>query len=85
MTGLTAIVRSGPAVAALARTSVPSDVRPIPHEAGLPDLPSLEIGLVSSGQAVTSASDDLARAIRHTFSLSRRGDRTLPDRMSRVA
>lgn len=70
MTGLIAVVRSGLAVAVLARTSVPADLRTVPPSAALPDLPSLEIGLVRSEQAVTSASEALAGIIRSALSRS---------------
>lgn len=58
LAGLTAVVRSGQAIAVLTRTAVPEDLRVLPPESGLPPLPGVGIGLtVDSDQpsAVVSA------------------------------
>jgi DNA-binding transcriptional LysR family regulator len=43
MTGLTAVVRSGQAIAVLTRTAVPPDLQILPRSSGLPKLPSVGI------------------------------------------
>lgn len=68
LTGLLAAVRAGLAVAALARTSVPPDLRELGSaECGLPMLPALEIGIVvadrRSGTEVTALADVLRAEI----------------------
>lgn len=45
LAGLTAVVRSGQAIAVLTRTAVPEDLRVLPPESGLPPLPSVGIAL----------------------------------------
>ena len=64
LAGLTAVVRSGQAIAVLTRTAVPEDLRVLPPETGLPALPSVGIALtVGSTQpaAVVSAFADYVR------------------------
>lgn len=63
MTGLLAVVRAGLAVSILARTSVPSDLRIIAADAGLPALPPLEISLARNHAATSPAIDALASLI----------------------
>lgn len=46
LAGLTAVVRSGQAIAVLTRTAVPEDLRVLPPESGLPRLPSVGIALM---------------------------------------
>lgn len=45
LAGLTAVVRSGQAIAVLTRTAVPEDLRILPPETGLPPLPQVGIAL----------------------------------------
>ncbi len=67
MTGLLAVVRAGLAVAILARTSVPPDLRIIPADAGLPSLPTVEIGLARNRAATSPAIEALATLIVDTI------------------
>jgi DNA-binding transcriptional LysR family regulator len=58
LAGLTAVVRSGQAIAVLTRTAVPDDLRVLPPESGLPRLPSVGIALTRAARrpaAVVSA------------------------------
>lgn len=58
LAGLTAVVRSGQAIAVLTQTAVPVDLQILPPSSGLPPLPSVGIALtLDSGQppAVVSA------------------------------
>jgi DNA-binding transcriptional LysR family regulator len=50
LAGLTAVVRSGQAIAVLTRTAVPEDLRVLPPESGLPSLPSVGIGLTMASE-----------------------------------
>jgi DNA-binding transcriptional LysR family regulator len=64
LAGLTAVVRSGQAIAVLTRTAVPEDLRILPPETGLPPLPQVGIALtVDSPEpaAVVSAFADYVR------------------------
>jgi len=45
LAGLTALVRSGQAIAVLTQTAVPSDLQVVPASAGLPELPGVGIAL----------------------------------------
>jgi DNA-binding transcriptional LysR family regulator len=45
MAGLTAVVRSGQAIAVLTQTAVPSDLEIVPPDRGLPSLPSVGIAV----------------------------------------
>lgn len=49
LTGLTAMVRAGSAVAVLTRCAVPPDLQVLTPEAGLPELPMLSIGIAFAG------------------------------------
>lgn len=65
LAGLLAFVRAGLAVAALARTSVPPDLRELgPAESGLTALPALEIGLVISDRRSDTEVMALADVLR---------------------
>jgi DNA-binding transcriptional LysR family regulator len=58
LAGLTAVVRSGQAIAVLTRTAVPEDLRVLPPETGLPRLPSVGIAVTvdpAQRSAVVSA------------------------------
>ena len=64
LTGLTAVVRSGQAIAVLTRTAVPDDLRVLPQESGLPSLPNVGIALTVDSDrpsAVVSAFADHVR------------------------
>ncbi len=50
ISGLTAVVRSGQAITVLTQTAVPPDLEIIPASSGLPDLPSVDITVASSGR-----------------------------------
>ncbi|TXL82291.1 LysR family transcriptional regulator [Vineibacter terrae] len=62
MAGLLAAARAGLAVAVLARTSVPPDLRII-SDAGLPALPALEVSLARNRAAASPPIDALAALI----------------------
>ena len=49
ISGLTAVVRSGQAITVLTQTAVPPDLEIIPASSGLPELPSVGIGIKTSG------------------------------------
>ena len=72
LAGLVAAVRSGLAVAVLARSSMPDDLRPVPPEVGLPRLPHLEIALVRSERDRPPAADALAALIRTSLGIEHR-------------
>jgi DNA-binding transcriptional LysR family regulator len=66
LAGLTAVVRSGQAIAVLTRTAVPEDLRVLPPESGLPSLPSVGIGLTMASErpsAVVAAFADHVRLV----------------------
>ena len=70
LTGLTGVVRSGQAIAVLTRPGVPADLRVLPPESGLPELPSVGIALtVDSAQpsAVVKAFADHVRLVLPTL------------------
>lgn len=50
ISGLTAVVRSGQAITVLTQTAVPPDLEIIPAGSGLPELPSVDITVVTSGR-----------------------------------
>lgn len=65
LTGLTAVVRSGSAVAVLTRCAVPPDLQVLAADAGLPELPWLGISLAfSQGQAATPLAQAFADHVR---------------------
>ncbi|WP_181705544.1 LysR substrate-binding domain-containing protein [Chthonobacter rhizosphaerae] len=67
--GLVTVVRTGLAIAALARCSVPPDLRILGSESGLPALPELPIALLRSTASRDSRSvNALAREIRASLS-----------------
>lgn len=61
LTGLTALVRSGGAVAVLTRCAVPADLQVLSSDLGLPELPLLSIGVAFAGSRPTP----LAKAFAH--------------------
>lgn len=70
LAGLTAVVRSGQAIAVLTRTAVPDDLRVLPPETGLPPLPHVEIGILldrKAPTAVVSAFADHVRSVLPTL------------------
>ena len=70
LAGLTAVVRSGQAIAVLTRTAVPDDLRVLPPESGLPRLPSVGIALTldrAQPKAVVSAFAKHVRSVLPTL------------------
>lgn len=70
LAGLTAVVRSGQAIAVLTRTAVPDDLRILPPESGLPRLPNLGIALSVASKrqaAVVSAFAEHVRSVLPTL------------------
>ncbi len=68
--GLTAVVRSGQAIAVLTQTAVPADLHILPLDSGLPSLPSVSIALkFESDQpaALVSAFADHVRLVLPTI------------------
>jgi len=64
LTGLTAVVRSGQAIAVLTRTAVPEDLRVLPPESGLPALPSVGIALTVDSAQPTAVVSAFAEHVR---------------------
>jgi len=58
LTGQLAVVEAGLAVAALARSSVPSHFKLLDTRHGLPELPKMEVALVRSKDSKRSAAVD---------------------------
>lgn len=70
LAGLTAVVRSGQAIAVLTRTAVPEDLRVLPPESGLPRLPSVGIAVTVDSRrpaAVVSAFAEHVRSVLPTL------------------
>lgn len=64
LAGLTAVVRSGQAIAVLTRTAVPEDLRVLPPESGLPPLPSVGIALTVDSEQPTAVVSAFAEHVR---------------------
>ncbi len=64
LTGLTAVVRAGSAVAVLTRCAVPPDLQVLPPDAGLPELPLLAIGVAFAGGQPTPLAAAFAHHVR---------------------
>ena len=64
LAGLTAVVRSGQAIAVLTRTAVTADLHVLSTEAGLPPLPSVGIGLTVGSRRPTAVVNAFARHVR---------------------
>ena len=64
LAGLTAVVRSGQAIAVLTRTAVPEDLRVLSAESGLPPLPSVEITLTIGSKRPSAVVSAFARHVR---------------------
>ncbi|HET6566159.1 MAG TPA: LysR substrate-binding domain-containing protein [Xanthomonadales bacterium] len=62
--GLTAVVRSGQAITVLTQTAVPPDLEIIPASSGLPELPSVDITVVSSGRISSRLLNSFEKHIR---------------------
>ena len=64
LAGLTAVVRSGQAIAVLTRTAVPDDLRILPPETGLPRLPSIGIAVTVASKRPTAVVGAFAEHVR---------------------
>ena len=64
LTGLTAVVRSGQAIAVLTRTAVPDDLQVLPAESGLPPLPGVGIALTVDSKQPSAVVSAFARHVR---------------------
>lgn len=64
LTGLTAVVRSGSAVAVLTRCAVPPDLQVLSADAGLPELPMLSIGVAFAGRRPSPLATAFANHVR---------------------
>jgi len=64
LTGLTAVVRSGSAVAVLTRCAVPPDLQVLAPDVGLPELPLLGIGIAFAGGEPTPLAAAFAGHVR---------------------
>jgi DNA-binding transcriptional LysR family regulator len=64
LAGLTAVVRSGQAIAVLTRTAVSGDLRVLSAESGLPPLPSVGIGLTVGSKRPSAVVSAFAQHVR---------------------
>jgi DNA-binding transcriptional LysR family regulator len=64
LVGLTAMVRSGQAIAVLTRTAVTADLRVLSTESGLPELPSVGIGLTVGSRRPSAVVSAFASHVR---------------------
>lgn len=64
LAGLTAVVRSGQAIAVLTRTAVPDDLRILPPESGLPRLPNVGIALSVASKRPAAVVNAFAEHVR---------------------
>lgn len=64
LTGLTAVVRSGQAVAVLTRPAVTADLRILSDESGLPPLPNVGIGVTIGARRPSALVNAFARHVR---------------------
>ena len=67
MAGLTAVVRSGQAIAVLTRTAVPDDLRVLSAESGLPPLPSVGIGVTVDSKEPSAVVSAFAQHVRQVL------------------
>jgi DNA-binding transcriptional LysR family regulator len=67
LTGLTAVVRSGQAIAVLTRTAVPNDLRVLSGESGLPPLPSVGIGVTVDSRQPSAVVSAFAQHVRQVL------------------
>ncbi len=67
LAGLTAVVRSGQAIAVLTRTAVPEDLRVLSGESGLPPLPSVGIGVMVDSKQPSAVVRAFARHVRQVL------------------
>lgn len=67
LAGLTAVVRSGQAIAVLTRTAVPDDLRVLSAESGLPALPGVGIGLTVDSKQPSALVRAFARHVRQVL------------------
>jgi molybdate transport repressor ModE-like protein len=64
LAGLTAVVRSGQAIAVMTRTAVPDDLRVLPPETGLPRLPGVGIAVSVASKRSTAVVSAFAEHVR---------------------
>jgi DNA-binding transcriptional LysR family regulator len=67
LAGLTAVVRSGQAIAVLTRTAVPEDLRILTAESGLPTLPGVGIGLTIDSKQPSTHVSAFAQHVRQAL------------------
>lgn len=65
--GLICAVQSGIAVTAMAKSTLPDDLRVLGAEDGFPTLPSFDIGLIRNQKGISNAAESLATHIVHCF------------------
>ena len=67
LAGLTAVVRSGQAIAVLTRTAVTADLRVLSAESGLPALPSVGIGVTMGSKRPSAVVSAFAQHVRRVL------------------
>ena len=67
LAGLTAVVRSGQAIAVLTRTAVPDDLRVLSAESGLPPLPSVGSGVMVDSTQPSAVVNAFAQHVRQVL------------------
>jgi DNA-binding transcriptional LysR family regulator len=67
LAGLTAVVRSGQAIAVLTRTAVPDDLRILSSERGLPPLPNVGIGVTVDSRQPSAVVGAFAQHVRQVL------------------
>lgn len=67
LAGLTAVVRSGQAIAVLTRTAVPDDLQILSSESGLPRLPSVGIGVMVDSKQPAAVVRAFAQHVRQVL------------------
>ncbi len=67
LAGLTAVVRSGQAIAVLTRTAVTADLRVLSVESGLPPLPSVGIGVTVGSKRPSAVVSAFAQHVRRVL------------------
>lgn len=67
-TGILSAVRSGLAITASGKSTIPDDVRVLGQSEGFPDLPSIVITLIKSKNTISQAANVLANYVAESFS-----------------